>query len=388
MTVQQIYELSNTVTKEVLGAETVVNEDLSNVVDIGTAIFNANAFDNYVKSLINHIGKVIFVNRSYRGSAPSVLMDSWEYGSILEKISSELPVATENPSWELVDGQSYDPHVFHKPTAQAKFYNSRTTLQVERSITKRQVKESFSSASQLNGFISMLHNETEKALTIRLDALIMRVINSMIADTAISEFPNWATTGFTSASGVRAVNLLYVYNQKFSASLTPEQAITTPAFIRFAAYQMGLYSDRLTRMSNLFNTGGKSRFTPKDVQHIVMLAEFASAADIYLQSDTFHDEYTRLVKAERVPYWQGSGKSFSFSDTSKISVTTETSKANVTLPGILAIMFDREALGVTNYDRRVETEYNPVAEFTNYWYKMDAGFFNDEDENFVVFFVA
>lgn len=388
MQVSQIYQLTNTVTREVIGDSVVVNEDLSNVVDVGTAIFNGSAFDNYVKTLINHIGKVIFVDRPYRGSAPSVLMDSWEYGSILEKVSSELPVATENKSWDLVDGQSYDPHVFHKPVANAKFYNHRNTLQVERSITKRQVKESFSSATQLNGFISMLFNETEKALTIRMDSLVMRVINNMIANTIKAEY---GTAQLSSKSGVRAVNLLFSYNQHFSKSLTAAQALTDPDFIRYAAFQMGLYSDRLTRMSTLFNTGNKARFTPKDLQHVVMLSEFASAADVYLQADTWHNEYTKLLQAERVPFWQGSGSSYAFADTSKIMVTPSDGTGTTdefTAGGILGIMFDREALGVTNYDRRVETEYNPVAEFTNYWYKMDVGYFNDENENFVVFFVA
>ena len=115
MEMNQIYEFTNTVVQEVLGENAVLEENLGNVVDIGTEIFNANAFDAYTKALINHIGKVIFVNRPYAGSAPSVLIDGWEYGSILEKISSEMPTASENESWQLVDGQSYDPHIFYQP---------------------------------------------------------------------------------------------------------------------------------------------------------------------------------------------------------------------------------------------------------------------------------
>lgn len=102
MEIKQVYELVNTTTQEVIGESGLVEEDLSNVVDVGAAIFNNSAFDAYVKSLVNHIGKVIFVNRPYRGSAPSVLMDAWEYGSVVEKIHSEMPQAVENESWELL----------------------------------------------------------------------------------------------------------------------------------------------------------------------------------------------------------------------------------------------------------------------------------------------
>ena len=390
MEMNQVATFTNTVVQEVLGDTAVVQEDLTNVVDIGKEIFNAEAFDAYVKTLINHIGKVVFVNRPYSGSAPSVLMDGWEYGSILEKISSEMPVATENPSWELTDGKSYDPNIFKQPKASAKFFNKRTTFEIDRSITERQVKQSFSSGQQLNAFISMLQNETEKSLTVRMDSLIMRTINNMIVETVKADYTD--PTNLTASSGVKAVNLLYLYNQRFTKTLTAEQAITDPEFIRYAAFQIGLYSDRMTRMSTLFNIGEKQRFTPYDLQHTIYLSEFIRAADVYLQSDTFHDIYTKMKAGETVPYWQGSGTDYNFTSTGKInavpSSTEDGAKTPITVSGVLAVIFDRDALGVSNLDRRVTTQYNAKAEFTNYFYKHDAGYFNDLNENFVVFFVA
>ena len=380
MEIKQVYDIVNTATQEVIGDSAVVAEDLSNIVDVGTAVFNGSAFDAYVRSLVNHIGKVIFVNRPYRGSAPSVLMDAWEYGSVVEKIHSEMPQAVENESWELEDGASYDPHVFHKPVAQAKFFNKMTTFEIEASITEQQVKQSFSSATQLNAFISMIFNEIEKAMTVRTDALIMRTINNMILETAkdAAGTPN-----------TRMVNLLTLYNTQFSKSLTAGDAIYDPEFIRFAAYKMALYTDRMTRMSTLFNVGGKQRFTPKDLQHIIMLSEFASAADIYLQSDTFHDEYTKLVNAERIPFWQGTGTDYAFTSTGKVyGKAASGADSAATVSGVLACIFDRDALGVMNNNQRVTTQYNPKAEFTNYFYKKDARYFNDLNENFVFFYVA
>lgn len=376
MEIKQVYEFVNDAVEEVIGDAAVVNEDLSNVVDVGTAIFNANAFDAYVRSLVNHIGKVIFVNRPYRGSAPSVLMDAWEYGSVVEKITSEMPQAVENESWDLVDGQSYDPHVFHKPVAEAKFFNKMTTFEIEASITEMQVKQSFSSATQLNAFISMIFNEIEKAMTVRNDALIMRTINNMIVETA------------KGANANRAVNLLSRYNTQYTETLTAAQAILDPDFIRYAAYQIALYTDRLTRMSTLFNEGGKQRFTPRDLQHIVMLSEFRAAADVFLQSGTFHDEYTKLVNAETVPFWQGSGTDYAFASTSKIMATPASGGDAQTVNGVLGVIFDRDALGVMNNNQRVTTQWNAKAEFTNYFYKKDARYFNDLNENFVFFYVA
>ena len=383
MEVKQIYELMNTVTNEVLGKEALVSEDLSNIVDVGTEIFNASAVDSYVKSLVNHIGKVIFVNRPYSGTMPSVLMDSWEFGSVLEKITAELPTASENESWELENGTSYDPNIFYKPEVSAKFFNKKVTFEIQMSFTELQVKQSFSSVGQLNGFLSMLYNAIDKSMTVKVDSLVMRTVNNMIGETMHASFPEGDYTG----TSVKAVNLLKLYNDATGTALTADKALTTPEFIRFASYEMGVYQNRMSKISTLFNIGGKDRFTPADLLHVVMLADFARSADAYLQSDTYHDEFTKLPKADIVPYWQGSGLDYAFNSISTINVNTASGNA-VNASGILAIMFDRDALGVTNLDRRVTTSYNPKAEFFNNWYKFDAGYFNDTNENFVVFYVA
>lgn len=394
MKVKQIYDLVKTVSDEVLGKSVLVSEDLTGLVDLGNELFNQNAIDNYVKSLVNHIGKVVFVNRPYSGKVPSVLMDAWEFGSVLEKISADVPNAEVNATWDLKDGTEYKQDVFHKPTISAKFFNSKVTFEVPVSITERQVKESFSSAEQLNGFLSMIYSAVEKSMTIKTDALVMRTINNMIAETLDADKAafGWVEStnekvNYANASTVRCVNLLRLYNTKMNTKLTADAAVTTPDFIRFAAYQMGLYADRLQTISTLFNIGGKERFTPKDVLHTVLLSDFAAAAKTYLYADTFHSENVLLPQAETVASWQATGNGYAFADVSKIDVKSA-SGASISVSGVLGVMFDRDALGVTNLDKRVTTNYNAKAEFFNNYFKFDAGYFNDTNENFVVFFVA
>lgn len=386
MKVTQLHTVVNTATKEILGETGVVLEDLSNIVSIGKEIINSDNVDNYVKKLVNHIGKVIFVERVYSGSVPSVLMDAWEYGSIVEKISAELPEAKENDSWKLEDGKSYDQDIFYQPSVSAKFFNSKTTFEIPLSFTERQVKESFSSAEQLNGFISMLVTAVENSMTVKLDALIMRTINNMTGEVVLNELGDM--TDLTKSS-VKAMNLLTLFNEGRgdTEKLTAEQALLSHEFIRFATYTIGVASDRMAKISTLFNVGGKARFTPKDLQHVVLLSDFAKASDTYLRADVDHNELVALPKHEVVPYWQGSGENYAFADISKINVKTS-SKKDIELTGILGVIFDRDALGVTNLDKRVTTNYNAKAEFYSNFYKLDAGFYNDLNENFIVFFVA
>ncbi len=387
MQVTQIYTLVNNATKGILGKTAVLAEDLSNVVDIGKAIQDANGIDNYVKKLVNHIGKVIFTERLYAGGVPSVLMDSWEYGSVLEKISTELPDSTESDTWKLTGGASYDPNVFYQPVVNVKFFNSKTTFEIPLSFTEIQVKESFSSAEQLNGFLSMLTTSVENSMTVKLDALIMRTIANMIGETVADGLDDGDGVIVTTETSTKAVNLLNLYNAEYGETLAVDKALTDPAFIRYATYTMGLYVDRMARISTLFNVGGKERFTPKDLQHVVLLSDFAKASDTFLLSNTFNSDHVMLPQHETVPYWQGSGLGYEFSEVSKINVKTS-SAVDVEISGVLGVIFDRDALGVSNLDRRVTTNYNPKAEFYTNFYKFDAGFYNDLDENFIVFFIG
>ena len=377
MRVEQVYSIMNAVTQTTLGENEVLAEDLSNIVDIGNSIMNVAGIENYVRSLTDHIGKTIFVNRAYSGSVPSVLMDGWEFGSILEKVTyDDLPEATENESWKLENGKSYDVNVFTQPKASAKFFNKRVTFEVPMSFAERQVKSAFDNAAQLNSFFSMIYNAIDKSMTVKVDGLVSRTINNMIGETLVN-----------GAGTVKAVNILKMYNEKFGTRLTANNCIYDPEFIRYASLVIGLWSDRLTKLSTLFTVGGKDRFTSKDLQHIVLLSEFEAYAKAYLYSDTYHKEFTALPNAEKVAYWQGSGTNYDFASTSKIHVTTS-SGDEVEQSGILGIIFDRDALGVSNLDRRVTTNYNAKGEFFNNWYKFDAGYFNDLNENFVVFYVA
>lgn len=386
MEVKQIAQVINTISGEILGRTDLVNEDLSNIVDAGDQIFRADAVDNYVRKLVDQIGRMVFVDRVYRGSAPSVLMDGWEFGSVLEKVSVDLPDAEENESFELEAFTSYDPNIFYKAKVSAKFFNSRTTFEVPMSFAYKQVRESFTSALQMNAFFSMLYVAVENSMTVKLDSLIMRTITNFIGETIYSEF---TTANYGEASGVRAVNLLKLFKDSNpgNENLTPVEAIKEPEFIRFASYTMGLYVDRLRVMSTLFNIGGMERFTPTDRLHAVLLSDFEKAASVYLQSDTFHEMYTRLPNAETVPYWQAPGTGYGFDDVSKIKVKT-TGGHTVEVGGILGFFFDRDALGVSNMDRRTTTNWNPKAEFYTNWAKMDAGYFNDFNEQGVVFFAA
>ena len=378
MKVTQIKDLVNTSLKEVNGSSTLLKEDLSNVVAIGKELLNNDDIDNFVKKLVDRVGKTVFNDRVYQGSAPSVLMDAWEYGSVVEKIDSDLPNVEENDSWKLEDGKSYDQDIFYQPKVSAKFFNSKVTFDIPMSFTKTQVESAFSSATELNSFISMLMVKTQNAMTVNLDGLIMKTINNFTANV------------INAKKGMQVVNLLDLYNKTAQTKVTVDNALTSPDFIKFANLMINTYRDRLTKMSTLFNEAGLNKFTPVDNQHLVILSDLASASKVYLESDTYNQDNVKISNYDTVPYWQGSGTTYGFKDTSKIDVAIKdgTQTKEVVQTGILGVLFDTSALGVSCQNPRTTTAVNARAEFYTNFNKYDAMYYNDLNENFVVFMIA
>ena len=379
MEMTQIAEIVNETTAQVTGTEPIADVDLNKIVDAGAEVIDTDKVDHYVQSLIDRIGKVVFVNRPYTGGTPSVMMDSWEYGAVLEKIQYEgLPAAEDNDTWDLEDQRSYDPNIFYKPTVSAKFYSERRTFDIPMSFAQRQVKSAFASAGQLQAFFSMIETAISNGMTVKMDSLVEATINNFIA-----------TTYNDGTANARVVKLLTEY-AAFTGQTAPqaEYAFATPEFVRFVAFRMKRKASQMQKLSTVFNVGGKYRHTPKDRLHLILHADFTAAADAYLQSDTYHNEFVKLPNADTVPFWQGSGTGFDWADTSKMIVTPRGKEDPVTISNVVGVMFDRDALGVSNLDRRVTTNWNPKGEFTNNWYKFDAGYFNDFNENGVIFVLA
>jgi len=388
MEVKQLAGLVNEALKETTGVEAIVAEDLGDLVDAGTAVFDAGAVDNYGRSITNVIGRNIFVNRPYEGRVPSMRKDAWTYGSIARKIRVVPKDAEENETWSLTPGASYDPNIFSPAETHEKFFNKRTTFQIPISLTELQIRGSFQNAEQLNAFVEMIERMILNVLNKATENLAMRTLNNFTAETIYADY---AGAALSSKSGVKAVNLLYKYNNEANtgSAITAAQALYDPAFIRFASLQMRQYAGKLRSWSKLFNIGGTDKFTPASRLRTYLLDAFESAAAVYLYNGVgqFKDEELTLPKAETVPYWQGSGTDFAFSAISKINVVT-TEGHSVEAGGILGVMMDEEAAMICNDNKRTTTGYNPRAEFFNYWHKADCQYLNDFDENYVVFFIA
>lgn len=379
MLITQVAEFLNGAVKEVLGDEAVAQEDLTNIVDLGKAVSSLENWQNkFVKALVNRIGKTIYVDRPYSGDFPSLYMDSWVYGSILGKYYTELKDADTNTSWELADGVEYSQDTFYGIPAGAKFFNKMVTHEVRQSLPDYQLNDSFSSASELAKFINMVQTHIQNSLTLQNSILAHRTVTRMMAEV------------IANGQSLQKVNLLSEYNTLAGTSLTAVEALKTAEFIRYAVRRIKQVSKYITKYSTCWNVGEKQRFTPIDRQRIFYLDDFATAIGIYLYNapNQYASDFLQLPKGDTVSAWQGTGTDYSFASLSSINLTADGLTNPVSQSGIVAILADEYAMGICNEVARVNTHHNAAADFTNYWYKRDARYFNDPDENTVVFYLA
>ena len=383
MQVNQIYTILNDVMLEVTGqnvadegepAAFILNEDLSNIVDMGTAVFSNNWKDNYVKALLDRIGREVFVDRTYEGYAPRVLRDSWEYGSIMSKTRCKIFDAKANPSWNLQKGETVNQFEFNPPDVTQKFYNSKTAWQIDCSFTDYQLRESFTNAAAMNRFISMIENRIQTSMTIYIDSLIMRTINNFMAEKI--------------NAGNSIIDVLAGFNATQASPIAAAAAVSNKEFYRYLAYRTDLDIERFRAPSANFNIDDEANvtFTPREYAHFVLHSDFAAGMKVYLQADTYHENLVTLGDFETVPFWQAQGDAYQLATTSRIDVKLASDNTTtVNRNYIIGILFDRDALGVLNDNRRVTSAYNANGEYWNNFYKVDTSYFNDLAENAIIY---
>lgn len=390
------------VISQVTGAATIANEDLSNLVEVGREVLdftgaNSNNKDAYIKALIDQVGKIMFVDRVYASKAPSIMMDGWEYGSVLEKVRCELPTTRDNASWDLFnyaransdpDGafpdyhgaNSYpDPFELSKPDVKAKFFNSKATYEVPITLTDYQMRTAFQSAEQLSAFVSMIENRIRMKMTLSNDALIMATIDNLIGLKMAKASKN-------------VINLLALYNagpNTGGTPLTAAKALTDKDFLRFSSMIIAKHKEYLAYASQLYNEGSYVTFTPADRLKFVVNTEYAKALASYLYSDTYNEEFVKVAGYEEVAFWQATGTTNNNRLALDVTVTKDEqgTTAQSQCAGIVAVMFDRDAAAVCNQNNRVTSIWNPRGEYFNYFYKWDAQYLNDDYENCVVFVI-
>lgn len=377
--VSQIKNIINDSVKDALGQNySATKVETSDVVSLGKAISSFNAYEGFFGALVNRIVKTVYFVRTYEGSNRSVLRDEHEYGAFVQKVYYDLPEAVDNPTWQIPDGNGdykqkspYD--VEGTVGVSALIYGGKGTWSIEIVRPMEQIKSAFLDTAAMSAFIDGIYVTVENAFKLEEERLVSQAVNTAMA---------------AALDGGIARNLLAEYNDKYSQSLTKASALVSADFLRFASKEINRTVDNMGKMSTVFNKAGYPTFTDRDKMVVEMLAEFASASDMYLQSDTFHDELTALPNYEKVPFWQSSGKNFSFDECSKINIEHDDLDNDIEQDGIICFIHDIENVAAYFGNRRAWEMVNPRSEVVIHGEKAEKGYAVDNHANAEVFYLG
>lgn len=376
-TVNQVYQMVNDAAKEALGQQAVTVKDTGSLVSLGEQIQVTENVETFYKTLVNRIGRTVVAVRAFEISERSVMRNEMEWGVIYQKISFKPRDAVENPSWKTeTQANPYD--IEPQTTVVQKLFSVMGTYSYEDSIPDYQLFTAFTTPAAMAAFISGIYTNMYNYL---------KIAEANLANLAVNTYMAGAMSG-TNAAQKR--NLLKEYNDKFTKTLTVEQALTDASFLKFASKTINDTIKQFTSPSAIFNAEGIVRQTTKDKLVVEVLSQFATATTSYMESDTYHNELVKLPRYEEVNYWQGSGTGFSFEDVSTIDIQNAkiADGAEVQKTGIVAFVHDYDAVASIIYRRRSNSIYNPRAERYNVMEKADKGYAVDLSENGVVFYMA
>lgn len=377
--VSQIKNIVNDSVKDALGKSyDATKVETTDFVSLGKAIANQNLLEGFFGALVNRIVRTVYFVRTYEGNTRSVLRDEHEFGAFVQKVYYDLPDAVDNPTWQIPDGNGdykqkspYD--VEDTVGVSALIYGGKGTWSIEIVRPIEQIKTAFLEEASMMSFIDGIYTAVENSFRLEEERVVSAAVNTAMA---------------AALDGGIARNLLAEYNTKFSQSLTKDTALVSADFLRYASKEINRTITNMGKMSTVFNKAGYPTFTSREKMVVEMLAEFASASDMYLQSDTFHNELTALPNYEEVAFWQSSGKDFSFDSCSKISIEHDDLSADVVQDGIICFIHDIENVAAYFGNRRAWEMVNPRSEVVIHGEKAEKGFAVDNHANSEVFYLG
>lgn len=390
MKVNQISSMLNDVFGEILG-EGLIAENLSNIVSAGTTITSSSTFgdnfENYAGKIVDKVGKTVFADRVYRAKDLGIWRDSWEYGSVLEKIRCDVGDYDDNCEWDLTkagqSGLDYNEHIanhieemfkFYPANTQAKYFNEKVTFKTVISITRKQLKSAFDSASAMARFIGMIENRIMSKMEIAKDQLQRRALVNLIAHNVKR-----------GAGTAKVVDLKAAFEAAGGATIANfNAALQNPDFLRFTAKRMTMDRQFMTEPSKVYNNGVFYTHTPVEDSRLVVLSDLDTGLKFNLYGDTYNEEFVKLDNYKTLPFWQGTSGTMGVDVRSTIKVV-DTDADTVNQSGIIGVLFDKDAVAACNEDPEVRSQYNADGNFTNYFYTYDCSYYNDFDENSIVY---
>lgn len=365
MDTTQLYAIVNEVAQETMGSEDISVIDTASLVALGNSVLSSQSnTEAFLNTLVQRIGKTIISYRPYTSKLSLLDVGDMEFGQIMQKTKTQMPIAIQDDTYNLVDGESLDMYVVSKPEVHQKLFVKRTPLAFMKTFQTKALKEAFLSAEAMGNFVASIYGEIRNAIELAQENLGRLTMANYMAN----------------ASAQQVYDLVTLYNNATSGSVpTGEKALLNEAFMRFALMTIKNVAFSMETMSVLYNDGSETRHTPAGLQRVASLVQFRTALETQVDYAAFHENYVKLASDIVVPYWQAAKSPFD------IEVQDEDEQEK-TIENVVAFIHDRDALGTYRKEEEVlTTPVNARGRYYNTYYHIDNLYFNDLSENGVVF---
>lgn len=352
--------LNETIVPNLLGEGTTISADLSNIVDLGTALADVTAEDmqDYARDLVVGVARNLFDSRAYRSETYGLMNDAREYGGVIQRVKVRLYSATDSPIWTLQNGTDYFDGTYYGADIDSKIYTKDTIFQVKNSIPVEKFKQSFTSADGVMGLIATIEQQVDNTITMELNGLAKTTLQQMIA---------------TSVANGQVIHLLTEYNTL--AGLTGDDALTADTclynapFLRWCAMTIVRLRDLTQDMNKKYNDGSIETFTPADDLRVTLLSEFARSIEFNMEADTFHNDIVSVGEFNTINFWQNSSDDMLPSLGVTAEVKTNVGDAEpVTVSSCVGLLADRYAGGLSSRIDKITAQYIANGDYTTYFH--------------------
>ena len=365
MDTTQIYGLVNEICAETMGSTDIDVIDTNSLVALGNTVLSSSSnTEAFLNTLVQRIGKTIISYRPYTSQLSLLDVGDMEWGQIMQKVKTDMPVAVSDPTYDLVDGESIDMYTVHKPVSHQKLFVKRTPVRYSITTQRKPLKEAFLSAEAMGNYIASVFGEVRNAIELSQENLGRLTMTNYMANCGANQ----------------RVKLTTMYNELYTKEI-PDGIVGLQDndFARWCIATIKNISIKMQTMSVLFNGEEAQRHTPIEMQRFVYLVDFMTALETQVNYAAFNDEYVKLASGIAVPYWQ------SIQDPQLVMAKNEDDEQTL-INNVVAFIHDRDALGTYRKEEEaLTTPVNSAGRYYNTDWHVDNLYFNDMSENGVFF---
>lgn len=396
LTITDIYSVANAVVSAAQGGAGA--PDMADFTTIGQLALNAG-YDPLSTAISQVLSKTIFSYRPYSAKFQGLEKDDVQWGNHVRKINPiDKPLEQDNRLLDsggntLADGDTLDQYVINKPeTLQTNFYGSQT-YQKHLTVWKDQLDTAMSGPVEFGNFLTMVMSNASDQLEQTRESMARGALVNLIGGTI--------TLNQTGS----VVHLLTEYNTATGQSLTAV-TVMLPAnyrpFMQWVFARMQSIMDRMTDRTQMYHLNPVGldltkktvmRHTPIANQHAYFLSDFINQSAMMAMSDTFHDQYLKVMDYEKLNFWVNASSpmvintdvNYLTAGTAGTTASAITS-ASVNNSTVVGVVFDDEAIGITNVNQWSQaTPFNARGGYYNQYWHETRRWWNDNTENVVVF---